>query len=234
MQLPGPLSLAFLAYVFVLQPYAAIKSARRLRSMRAGQAALEARELGRQRESIWIGTSFGLAILFFLAWTTGRGFDYRIFALPRLGARELGLALAALALLFGLRAVLRAVRPLEERRALAVYFLAPRTGREQALWALTILCAAVAEEAAYRGVGMSILWYSLGNPWVAAALCALAFALAHWMQGWKSGVVIFAIALVMHGLVELTGTLVLAMVVHVLYDLVAGWLIAREARDAVA
>jgi len=93
-----------------------------------------------------------------------------------------------------------------------------------------VLVASVAEEAAYRGVGMSILWYSLDNPWAAALLCATAFALALWVQGWRSAIAIFQIALVLHALVEVTGTLVLAMAVHAIYDFVAGSRIAREAR----
>jgi hypothetical protein len=57
-----------------------------------------------------------------------------------------------------------------------------------------------------------------------------AFALAHWVQGWKSGAVIFAMALVAHALVALTGTLVLKMIVHAVYDFVAGAQIAKQAR----
>jgi membrane protease YdiL (CAAX protease family) len=94
----------------------------------------------------------------------------------------------------------------------------------------TVLVAGVAEEMAYRGVTMTILWYALGNPWAAALVCAVAFALAHATQGWKSGVIIFVIGLLMHGLVAITGTLVPAMIVHVAYNLIAGGLIVREAR----
>ncbi len=95
----------------------------------------------------------------------------------------------------------------------------------------TIVVASVAEEAAYRGVGFAILWYALGNGWVAAVLCAVAFALAHTVQGWRSAGWVFLIGLVMQGLAVLAGTLVLAMLVHLLYDLVASTLIAAEARQ---
>ena len=111
-----------------------------------------------------------------------------------------------------------------------VYFIAPRSPREWLLWTGTVLVASVAEEAAYRGVGMSILWYALGNPYAAVAICSAAFALAHWTQGWKSAAVIFVMALVMHALVAFTGTLILAMLVHGIYDLVAGYFIAKEAK----
>lgn len=169
-------------------------------------------------------------VLLFLAWRTGSGFDFDIFAAPAVTARDAVTALAALAACFVLRSLARSIHSEEERRRLMVYSLAPRTPREKALRTATVLVASVAEEAAYRGVGMSILWYALGNPWPAALVSALAFALAHWTQGWKSGIVIFCIALVFHGLVAVTGTLVLAMGVHAIYDFVAGYLIAREAR----
>ena len=113
---------------------------------------------------------------------------------------------------------------------MAVYAWAPRSPREWALWTGTVLIARVAEEAAYRGVGMSILWYSLGNPWIAVLISAVAFAMAHSTQGWKSAVTIFGLALVMHALVAYTGTLVFAMVVHGTYDLIAGYGISRTAR----
>jgi membrane protease YdiL (CAAX protease family) len=226
MHMPGATSVFLLAYLLVLMPYAAIRSAGVIRAARAGTGATPLPS----RESIWARTIVALGFLFVLAWYTGRGFGFRIFALPALGAREVGAAVVALAAYFALRAVARAVRTEAERRAMVVYFLAPRTTREWLLWISTVVVASVAEEAAYRGVAMSVLWYSLGNPYAAAVICSVAFALAHWTQGWKSAAVIFAMALVMHGLVAFAGTLVLAMLVHGLYDLVAGYYIAKEAK----
>lgn len=224
MRLPGAPALFFLLYLLVLLPWMALRSARRLRAARdGGGAALPA------RAAIWKGVLLSQVLLLFLAWVTGSVFDYRIFALPALGWRDLLAAGAALGGCFLLRSIARATRTAEERRRLAVMLLAPRTRQEWALWVATVLVASVAEEAAYRGVGMSVLWYSLGNPWVSALVLATAFAVAHGVQGRKSGVLIFLIALVMHGLVAATGTLVLAMVVHAVYDLVAGYWIAKEA-----
>jgi membrane protease YdiL (CAAX protease family) len=227
MQLPGQPSLIFLAYLFVFLPVVAFRTARVLRAARAGDLP---KALPR-RETIWIRTIVNLGVLLLLSWLVARGFDYDLFAVPPLGGRQVAMAATALVASLGLRQVLRALRPEEERRRLMVYFLAPRSPREW-VWAIAaILVASVAEEAAYRGVGMAILWYWLGNPWLAATLCAIAFALAHWMQGFKSGVFIFALAFVMHALCVLTGTLVLAMVVHALYDFVAAALIARDAKQ---
>jgi membrane protease YdiL (CAAX protease family) len=226
MHVPGSMSLLFLVYLLVLMPYAAIRSAGVIRAARAGTSEQPLPS----RESIWVRTIFVLGFLFALAWYTGRGFDFHIFALPPLGVRDIAAAVGALAAYFGLREVSRAIRSEAERRAMLVYFIAPRSTREWFLWTGTVLVASVAEEAAYRGVGMAILWYALGNPYAAVAICSVAFALAHWTQGWKSAAVIFVMALVMHALVAFTGTLILAMLVHGIYDLVAGYFIAKEAK----
>jgi membrane protease YdiL (CAAX protease family) len=227
MQMPSPLSILFLAYLLVLLPWMAIRSATVVRAVREGTSTHQLPS----REGIWLQTILTLAFLFALAWYTGRSFGFRIFALPPVGAREIAASLGALTAYFGLRVVARAVRSEEERRRMVVYFIAPRQPREWLLWGGTVVAASIAEEAAYRGVGMSILWFATGNPYFAATVCAVAFALAHWTQGWKSAAVIFAMALVMHGLVAFTGTLVLAMLVHGVYDFVAGYLIARQAAE---
>lgn len=224
MQLPGFPSLVFLAYLLLVLPWAAFRSLQRLRlaSAEGGPRTLPS------REAIWRVTLLSQSALLLLSWLVASSFGYRLFAAPRLGLREALSGAFALTLLFGLRWLLRALRPEHQRSGLMVYRIAPRTRREWSLWIACVAMASVAEEAAYRGVGMSILWFSLGSPWPAALLCALAFALAHMGQGRASVVVIFAVALVMHALVAVTGTLVLAMIVHLIFDLVAGITIARE------
>ena len=225
MHLPGFTSLVFLLYLLVVLPWIAIRGAGALRAAREGTAL---RPLP-SRATIWAQTIVAQVLLLALAWYAGRGFGFRIFALPAVGVRDIAAALVALAAHFGLYAVSRVAYSDAERRRMFIYFLAPRTMRERLAWMITVLAASVAEETAYRGVGMSILWYSLGNPYVAAGICSVAFALAHWTQGWKSAVIIFVMALVMHGLVAFTGTLVLAMLVHAAYDFAAGYFIARDA-----
>jgi membrane protease YdiL (CAAX protease family) len=160
----------------------------------------------------------------------GHGFGFQPFAVSIVRLIDVIAAVLALVLCLAMLPVSRWLRSKREQRELFVYQLAPRTRREWAWWVPTVLVAGVAEEVAYRGVTMTILWYALGNPWAAALVCAVAFALAHATQGWKSGVIIFVIGLLMHGLVAITGTLVPAMIVHVAYNLIAGGLIAREAR----
>ncbi len=219
--MPGPPSILFLAYVLFVLPWAAFRSARMLRTVNALPSG----------ELVWIQTIVMLALLFGLAWFVGTGFGYDPFAPPaKLGLREWGATAAALLACFAVRAIARATRPAAERRSLLVYRIAPRTPRQWALWALTIVAASIAEETAYRGVGMQILWYMLGTPWMSALICAVAFGLAHAVQGTRSAVLVTIIGLVMHALVYITGTLLLAMLVHAVYDFVAGYWIAREAQ----
>lgn len=223
---PGLPSLVFLGCLLLLLPWAAVRSARRLAAVRAGTPGVEMPT----RRRIWTGTLLLQVMLLYLAWAVGRGFGFELLAVPRLGPLDVAAAAAALAACLGLRVLIRASMSEEERRRLMVYRLAPRTAAESALRTAAVLVASVAEEAAYRGVGFSILWYTLGNPWVAAAVSAVAFGAVHAIQGWRSVGWIVLFALVLQGLVVLTDTLVLAMAVHAIYDFIAGRQIGIEAR----
>ena len=224
MRLPDSPSLLFLAYVLVLLPWLAFRSGRKMKAAMAGQVPVTKHS----REAVWYSTIVTQCCMLVLAWIVGRDFDYEIFALPKLLPSYIAAAFGALAALFVFRALARATRSDDERRKMVVYFLAPRTAREWQLKTVTVLIACINEEATYRGVAFSILWYSTESALIAVLLCSIAFALAHWVQGWKSMLVIFGIALVMHALVLYTQTLVLAMVVHAIYDFVAIYLIWKE------
>lgn len=227
MHTPGTPSLIFLLYILVLLPWMAFRSAGRLRVLRAQAAGGPPPELPRVR--IWAGTLLLMVMMFLLTWSVGRGFDYKIFAVRQLGVPEIGAAVVALALLLSVRWIVRKTHSEAERREMVVFQIAPRNAKEWLLYAVTVIAAGIAEEAAYRGVGTSILWFWLETPWPGVILLSVAFALAHWIQGWKSGVIIFFMALVAHGLVAFTHTLVLMMVVHALYNFIAGAMISREA-----
>jgi membrane protease YdiL (CAAX protease family) len=221
--MPGGPSLLFLAFLLGLLPWGALRSRRKMRS------ALERTGPGSRSERlvIWANTLCAQGLLLLLAWLAGRSFGFRFFvpAAPRAAAA----AAIALATCFGLRALARAWRTEEERRRLVVYRLAPRSAVEWGVFVLMALLAAVAEEIAYRGVGVAVLTFWSGQAIVAVLLCSAAFAVAHALQGWKSVVVILGFAFVMHALVAVTGSLVPAMVVHLVYDLAAGIAIARQA-----
>jgi membrane protease YdiL (CAAX protease family) len=94
-------------------------------------------------------------------------------------------------------------------------------------WIVISITAGFTEEIAYRGVLFGILFYWIPNWWVAALLCAVAFALGHAIQGAKSTLIIFGMSIVFQGLVWYTGTLYVAMVVHAIYDIIAGFAYLR-------
>lgn len=230
MRLPDLPAIFFLVYLLGLLPWLAIRSHRLLQQASKGTTSLP------PRQAIWINTLFSQLTMFLFAWLIGGTFDYSLFHSGEPGWRDVTAGAVALAVYFLLRAVSVVIRSEDERRRLLVYLIAPRTRREWILWSATVIAAAIAEEAAYRGVGMAILWYALGNGYLAAIVSSIAFAVAHSTQGAKSVLIIFGMAIVMHVLVWYTGTLIVAMVVHAVYDFVAGYLIAREARvlDAAA
>lgn len=222
---PNIPSLVFLAFLLGVLPWGALRSGRRVGAMLGGSG----RGTVRDRLSVWTSTLLAQGLLLLLAWFAGRSFGFRFFVFA---ARPVDwvAAGAALGACFVLRAVARFLRSEEERRALMVYRLAPRTPVEWIVWSLLALVASVTEEIAYRGVGVAILHFWTGSLAAAIVVCAAAFAVAHALQGWKSGAVILVMALLFHALVLFTGTLVLAMLAHLVYDVVAAIGIARRAR----
>ncbi|MFI5310560.1 MAG: CPBP family intramembrane glutamic endopeptidase [Gemmatimonadales bacterium] len=237
MHLPGVPSLAYLFYLLAFMPWMAVRSMRKLAPVLSPRASAHGPSAGEptlpstpSREQLFASTLVSLALLLYLTWITGGTFGFRIFAAPALGTREILAGATTFAVAIGLMLLNRAVRTADERRTMAVYKLMPRAPREWALYVTTALAAGVAEEAAYRGVLMAILACSFGSAWVAVAISAGAFAASHALQGWKSGITIFMMALAMHALVWFTGTVVVAMVVHAVYDLAAGVLGAWRVR----
>jgi membrane protease YdiL (CAAX protease family) len=217
----------FLVVLFVLTPRGALRSARLLR-----RAQAEGQVIPRTRMAL--STAFALAVLWFLSSINAQSREVSLFALPSLGVREIGIGLAALAILLLAIPISRAMRDEAEERRRLLYSFAPRNGREYAIFALIAVMAGIAEEAAYRGVAVWILTPIFGSIVPAIFLSAMAFAVAHAVQGGKTMGIVFGIALVFHGLVYLTGTLVIAMVVHTVYDLIAGAVAGRRALEIQA
>ena len=222
----GLASTLYLALMLGLMPWMAFRS-RRIMLGRAVDAAGTTTPVP-TRTRIFASTLVSLALVFWLSWITGRAFDFHPFALPHFGARSVVAAIGAFETQIALMIVNRRFRSAAERRTMPVYKLMPRKPVEWMLYVSTAVAAGVAEETAYRGVLFSILWYGTGSPWVAVFVSATAFAASHALQGWKSTITIFLMALTMHALVWATDTLLLAMVVHAVYDIVAGYIGARR------
>lgn len=118
-----------------------------------------------------------------------------------------------------------------ERRERKLHLFMPRTPSERGLWVAVATAAGFSEEITYRGVMFAVLTGITGSAAAGATIASLIFGLSHIVQGWKSAGIITLIALLLHGLVAVSGTLLLAIVVHVIYDVVAGLAYGRMGEE---
>jgi membrane protease YdiL (CAAX protease family) len=115
-----------------------------------------------------------------------------------------------------------------ERERLWVRRILPHTLAERRMWIVVAAGAAIAEEIAYRGVFVALASSALGSLPLAVIASAVAFAAVHAPQGSAGVGYVFVIALLHQALVLVTGTLLLAIVVHFAYDVLAGLWLARR------
>ena len=199
-----------LALFGVLIPYAAVRSARRI----------DTRPLP-PKAAHFTATIVTLLVFLSLSWLVA--IKERIVLFPRALPQGWTVAVGAavLALLVGV------MRPLWRSRVVArarkVWLFMPRTRRERLLWVGCACAAGLSEEVTYRGVMFVLLWRLLGQPVAAAIIAAAVFAVSHWLQGWKGMAIIFCFALAFHGLVWISRSLYVAIAVHALYDVAAGF-----------
>ena len=161
-------------------------------------------------------------LLFFLAASLLVAWIEEIIVFPAWKPRAVPGVLAMLLVVAGL-VIMRPVwrRSIERGERKARFFM-PTTAEERRLWGGLSLAAGVSEEVTYRGVLWLLLVSVTGSVWLAALLASVAFGLSHAVQGWKAAGAVTIIAMLLHGLVALDGTLYPAIIAHVLYDLVAG------------
>jgi membrane protease YdiL (CAAX protease family) len=142
-------------------------------------------------------------------------------------------SLAAVAVVSGavFGAWLEARQPLGPRDSLR--FKLRKVAAGNPLWITVTVVAGSVEEYAYRGVLTAVLTGPLGF-WAAAAVSAGLFGLAHLAAGWRSAGFGVGFALAMQALVGLSGGLLLAVLTHAVYDLIAAWLGHRLAEKTAA
>ena len=86
-------------------------------------------------------------------------------------------------------------------------------------WAIVLAVAAgVGEEIIFRGVLYQLLERQFGNVLIAAIVCVVVFALGHVTQGVKGIVFSAYLAICLHYIVIVFESIVVAMIVHTLYD----------------
>lgn len=90
-------------------------------------------------------------------------------------------------------------------------------------WMGITIYAGMVEEFAYRGV-LTLILASFMGYWPGAVISAILFSLSHIYSGKRAVLFGIPFALAMQGLVYISGGLLLAILVHAIYDLVAAWL----------
>ena len=121
-------------------------------------------------------------------------------------------------------------RAVEKRSPHLRYFM-PQSAEERRWWVVISVLAGVSEEITWRGVQPALLAYVTGSPVAGMVLSAVAFGAAHAIQGFRSAAIIVLFALGFQMLVWISGTLVLAMIVHAAYDVTAGFAYGRLGRE---
>jgi len=121
-------------------------------------------------------------------------------------------------------------RAVEQRKRI-VYLFMPQTSAERGWWIAISVLAGVSEEITWRGMQPILLTAMTGSVGMGVVGSALLFGLGHAPQGQKSAGIIAVFALGFHGLVWLSGSLYVAMAVHIVYDLTAGFTYAKLGRE---
>jgi len=167
---------------------------------------------------------FGVLSLF-VAWSE------RIELFPRTLPAWRGLGAGLLMYFVAVMLTRRRWRRAVEKRLRIVYLFMPSTRTERAWWIIVAILAGITEEITWRGVQAGLAMALMRNILIAILFCSMSFGLGHIIQGWKSAVVIFVFALGFHILVWLSGSLYVAMAVHVAYDITAGISYGRLGRE---
>lgn len=206
-----------LVFFGLLMPWSAIKSARRLKT----------NPYPPRRKYFWliIGQQlfFLLLSLFVAKWEW-----LDVFARPK---NLWSFGLAALLLVALTAVMMPRWRAEVEKRERRVYLFMSGEGTDKILWVVISLLAGIGEELTYRGVMFLLLWRVTGSALAAALIAAVIFGVSHFVQGWKSAVLIGGFALVFHGLYWISGSLLAPMLVHFIYDVTAGMMYNKFGRE---
>lgn len=216
---PGLATWAFVVFVGLVLPIVAIRQHYALKSGRLpapSRMPLYASALA----------THGMLLLGVLA--TVLADDVWLF--PPFGVDRGRILAALVALALGLLLLLERFRVQDALARERTRMIAPRNPKEYAAFCGIAVTAGISEQLAYRGVLFSfLLWYS-GSYLAAALLAAIPFGLVHLFQGWRSALLVTVIAIRDQVLVILTGTLVYAIVIHIIHDIIAGTVLMRRAR----
>jgi len=211
----NPLGIGLLTFAGVLLPLVILKSARRL-----GTGPLPISRSRFYKQTI----IFQLLLAAVAGWTA---YTHGILAMP-LPQRPL-ISWGAAAIMYVLTVLTLKLRWSSRSAASKqrLYDILPHNAGEMVPYVFICIVAGTAEELIYRGVMTELLQALTGIAIVTIVVMSISFAAAHAMQGLRSMIGIFVIAVACHALVWLAQSLIPVMVVHFAYDLTAGMLIPR-------
>ncbi|MBL8190178.1 MAG: CPBP family intramembrane metalloprotease [Acidobacteria bacterium] len=206
-----------LVFFGLLMPWSAIKSARRLKN----------NPYPPRRKYFWL--IIGQQLFFLLLSLVVAKWEWLdVFARPK---NLWSFGLAALLLVALIVVMMPRWRAEVEKRERRVYLFMSGEGTDKILWVVISLLAGIGEELTYRGVMFLLLWRVTGSALAAALIAAVIFGVSHFVQGWKSAVLIGGFALVFHGLYWISGSLLAPMLVHFIYDVTAGMMYNKFGRE---
>lgn len=220
----SPVAWLFVLYVGLFTPYAAWQSSRRI-EQRPTQLP--------PRTKLYASSAVFQVTLLAFAWITAHQQRIQLFPVPHIRPADALVGVAWVGIKYvRLWSVLR--RPEAMRRRRVLQHLAPRSPREMVGYAGLVSLAAVAEEAAYRGVLFQLGLQATGSIWFAALASAVVFGAGHLTQGRGPAVVTGVLGLGNQVVVLLTGSLWVAIAAHFAYDVLAGLAVAGAHRDGDA
>jgi membrane protease YdiL (CAAX protease family) len=227
----GAAGWAFLIFAGLLLPLAAgafaATEARRSTHDPSGERSDSERHPARVH--LYLNALFTHAVLLGAALLAVRAEEVVLFARRDLRPRDFALALGTLLAVLAIAEASWRARSPEDRARLWVRHILPQTPTERRWWIVVSAGAALAEEVAYRGAFYLFVLAATGSAVVAIAASAIAFAIVHAPQGLAGVGYVFVIALLHQALVLATGTLLLGIAVHFVYDVLAGlWLSRRH------
>jgi uncharacterized protein len=99
--------------------------------------------------------------------------------------------------------------------------MVPRTAREQRWFAWLSVTAGICEEILYRGLLLAVLAAVVGT-WPAVVATSIVFGVGHLYQGFSGAIKTGVVGLVFALLTVLSGSLLVAVVVHIVLDVTSG------------
>jgi membrane protease YdiL (CAAX protease family) len=214
------LALPFLILIGLVLPLLAWNSHRQVTSSEVADDALPS------LRALALQTIVLQTVVFGFAWLASASAGITVSWSSQLGPISLLGTIAVFALAMAV-AWMEARRPLEPPDVLRRILW--RASPTDPAWLTLTVVAGIAEEFAYRGVLTGLLTIPLGAG-TASIVSAGVFGLGHFTQGWRGLVYSAGFGLALQGVVVLSGGLLLAIVVHVAYDLCAARLGRRPAQ----